>query len=159
MEATLVPLLVDWLTLGDLVRLHEALCDREVDVPLELRVVLRTRLDLRNVPGTIYPWSTKPFARLLFSYMNQSKTRCRECGKGCRRLSRVCFECADDARSYRAMVSRKDLRTTSDGWRIKERRLLQALSTIRVVTSTSTGAYLYWRRDALDALASCESCD
>jgi len=52
------------------------------------------------------------------------------------------------------MVSRNDLRTTADGWRIRERRLLQALSTIRVVASTSTGAYLYWRRDALNALAS-----
>lgn len=149
MWTELVPLFVDWLTLGDLARLHEALCDRETDVPLELRHVLRTRLCLVH-----HPSSTRPFARLLSSYMNHSKTRCRECGTGCRRQSRVCFTCAGDARSYRAMVSRNDLRTTPDGWRIKERRLLQALSTIRVVTSTSTGAYLYWRRDALNALAS-----
>ena len=149
MEVTLVPLLVDWLTLGDLARLHEALCDREADVPFELRHVLRARLGLVHPPS-----STHPFTRLLSSYMNRSKTRCRECGVHCRRLSRVCFECAGDVRSYRAMVARKDLRTTSDGFRIRERRLLQALSTIRVVTSTSTGAYLYWRRDALNALAS-----
>jgi hypothetical protein len=153
MEVTLVPLLVDWLTLGDLVRLHEALCDREANVPRELRAVLRARLGLLHLPGLLHPWSTKPFARLLSSYMNKSKTRCRECGMHCRRLSYVCFECAGDARSYRAMVSRNDLRTTPDGWRIRERRLLQALTTIRVVTSTSTGAYLYWRREALDALA------
>lgn len=150
MEVTLVPLLVDWLTLGDLARLHEALCDRETDIPLELRHVMRARLGLSRPP----PTHARPFARLLSSYMNECKTRCRECGVHCRRLSRVCFECASDARSYRAMVSRNDLRTTPDGWRIKERRLLQALSTIRVVTSTSTGAYLYWRRDALNALAS-----
>ena len=151
MEA-IVPLLVDWLTLGDLARLHEALCDRETDVPLETRHVLRARLGLSRPPST----HARTFARLLSSYMNQSKTRCRECGRSCRRLSRVCFECAGDARSYRAMVSRNDLRTTPYGWRIKERRLLQALTTICVVTCTSTGAYLYWRRDALNALASCD---
>ena len=39
MLTAIVPLLVDWLTLGDLVRLHEALCDRDSDVPLELRHV------------------------------------------------------------------------------------------------------------------------
>jgi hypothetical protein len=149
MDVTLVPLLVDWLTLGDLARLHEALCDREANVPRELRAVLRARLGLVR-PPSIHPG---PFARLLSSYMNHSKTRCHECGVHCRRVSRVCFNCAGDVRSYRAMVSRNDLRTTPDGWRIKERRLLQALSTIRVVTSTSTGAYLYWRRDALNALA------
>lgn len=149
MEVTFVPLLVDWLTLGDLVRLHEALCDREVNVPLELRHVVRARLGLVRPPSL----SPCPFASLLSSYMSHSKTRCCECGVHCRRVSRVCFDCAGDARSYRAMVSRNDMRTTPDGWRVKERRLLQALSTIRVVTSTSTGAYLYWRRDALNALA------
>ena len=153
MEVTFVPLLVDWLTLGDLVRLHEALCDREVNVPLELRAVLRARLGLLHLPGILHPWSTTPFARLISSYMNHSKTRCCECGAHCRRVSRVCFDCAADARSYRAMVSRNDLRTTPDGWRVKERRLLAALSTVHVVTRTGTGAYLYWRRDALNALA------
>lgn len=152
MEVTLVPLLVDWLTLGDLARLHEALCDRDVDVSLELRHVMRVRLGLVRHPSN----HTHPFARILSSYMNHSKTRCHECGAYCRRMSRVCFDCAGLSTSYRAMVSRNDLRITSDGWRIKERRLLTALSTIRVVTSTSTGAYLYWRRDALHALASCD---
>lgn len=150
MEATLVPLLVDWLTLGDLVRLHEALCDREVDVPLELRHVMRVRLGLARPPSP-HP---RPFARILSLYMSDSKSRCCECGTACRRISHVCFECADDAHSYRAMVSRNDLRTTNDVWRIKERRLLAALSTIRVVTRTGAGAYLYWRREAEQALAS-----
>jgi len=150
MEVTLVPLLVDWLTLGDLVRLHEALCDREVNVPLELRHVVRARLGLVRPPSPL----PRPFALLLSSYMNHSKTRCCECGTVCRRLSHVCFDCADDAHSYRAMVTRNDLRTTSDGWRVKERRLLAALSTVCVVARTGAGAYLYWRRDAEQALAS-----
>ena len=149
MEVTLVPLLVDWLTLGDLARLHEALCDREADVPFELRHVLRARLGLVHPPSS----HAHSFARLVSSYMNHSKTRCRECGAHCRRVSRVCFECTGDPRSYRAMVTRNDLRAATNGWRIKERRLLRALSTVRVVASTSTGAYLYWRRDALHALA------
>lgn len=150
MEVTLVPLLVDWLTLGDLVRLHEALCDREANVPRELRAVLRARLGLVRPPSLL----PGPFARLLSSYMNKSKTRCRECGMHCRRVSHVCFDCADDAQSYRAMVTRNDLRTTPDGWRVKERRLRTALSTVHAVALTGTGAYLYWRREAERALAS-----
>lgn len=156
MEVVIVPLIVDWLTLGDIARLHEALCDRQTDVPRELRAVLRARLGIVHLPGILRPRSKMSFVGLISSYMNTSRTRCRECGIHCRRVSRVCFECASDAQSYRALVSRDDLRTTPDGWRIRERRLLKALRTIRVVTSTSNGAYLYWRRDALHALASCD---
>lgn len=148
MDVTLVPLLVDWLTLGDLVRLHEALCDREVNVSLEMRHVMRARLGLVRPPPHSYSLS-----QILSSYMSHSKTRCCECGTACRRTSRVCFDCADDVCSYRSMVSRDDLRITNDGWRIKERRLLRALSTVRVVTRTSAGAYLYWRREAEQSLA------
>ena len=148
MLTEIVLLLVDWLTLGDLARMHEALCDRDA-VSLELRHVLRARMGFVHPPSIAH---ARPFAGLLSSYMNFSTSRCRECGAPCRRLAHVCFDCADDQRSYRAMVSRNDLRMTPDGWIIKERCLLRALSTVRVVTSTRTGAYLYWRRDALHAL-------
>lgn len=141
-------LLIDWLTIGDLARLHEALCDRRMHISVEMSHVLRSRLGAARLPST-----QSTLVQILSPYMTNSRTRCRECGTPCRRKSHVCFHCANDPHSFRAMVSRNDLRTTSDGWRIRERRLLQALSTIRVVACTSTGAYLYWRREAVTALA------
>lgn len=143
-----MPLLVDALTLGDLARLQEALCDRSDEVSSEMRHVVRARLGLVRAP------SSSSLRRILSSHMSHSKTRCRECGAICRRQCRVCFRCANDVRSYRAMVSRNDLRWTADGWRIKERRLRMALEAVPVVTCTPVGAYLYWRRDAVAALAS-----
>ena len=140
-------LLVDWLTLGDLARLHEATCDRDA-VTAELRHVIRARLRLASVSA-----SPSSFTRALSAHMLGAKTRCCECGAPCRRLSHVCFACADDARSYRAMVTRNDLREPrADGVRVKERRLLRALAPLRVVTTTHGGAYLYWRREAVAAL-------
>ena len=147
MEAV-VPLLVDSLTLGDLARLHEALCDRSVEVSSEMRHVVRGRLGLVRAPS-----SSSTLRRILSTYLSHCRTRCRECGAVCRRQCRVCFRCANDARSYRSMVSRNDLRWTADGWQIKERRLRKALETVPVIACTPAGAYLYWRREAVAALA------
>lgn len=144
---TILPLLLDWFTIGDLARLHEAMCDRSAGISVEMSHVIRSRLGVLRLPST-----ERTLVQILSPYMTHSKTRCRECGIPCRRQSHVCFHCANDPHSFRSMVSRNDLRTTSDGWRIRERRLLQALSTIKVVTRTSTGAYLYWRREAVTAL-------
>ena len=141
-------LLVDWLTLGDLARLHEAACDRDASSP-ELRHVIRARLHLATASTS----TSSSFTRVLSTHMLGAKTRCCECGAPCRRRSHVCFACAVDERSFRAMVSRNDLRQPrTDGFRVKERRLLQALAPVRVVTTTYGGAYLYWRREALAAL-------
>lgn len=150
MEVTLVPLLIDWLTLGDLARLHEALCDREVNVPLELRHVMRVRLGIVRPPSSI----AHSFVHILSTYMSDSRSRCCECGTACRRISLVCFDCADDARSFRSMVSRNDIRAANNGWRIKEQRIMRALQKVRIVTRTVAGAYLYWRRETEEALAS-----
>ena len=143
---SILPLILDWLTIGDLARLYHAMCDRST-ISTEMSHVLRSRLYVVRPPST-----QRTLVQTLSSHMIHSKTRCRECGTQCRRKSHVCYRCANDPHSFRSMVSRNDLRTTSDGWRIRERRLLQALSTIKVVSSTSTGAYLYWRREALQAL-------
>ena len=144
----ILPLLLDSLTIGDLARLYEAVCDRSTDMTVEMRHVIRSRL------GVVRPQPAQlTLVQTLSLYMTNSKTRCRECGTPCRRLSHVCFHCADNTQSYRAMVSRNDLRMTSNGWRIRERRLLQALSTVNIVARTKTGAYLYWRREATAALS------
>lgn len=148
MEDT-VPYLIDWLTIGDTVRLHEALCDRDMNLTVEMRHVVRARLGLTRIRSH----SSTTLSRMLSSYMSESRTRCRECGTACRRKSLVCFRCAFDIRSYRCMVTRSDLRTTPDGWRIKERRLIKGLENVRIVALTNTGAFLYWRREALAALS------
>ena len=147
----LVPIIIDYLTLGDMTRLYEALCDRGTRVPSELHHVLYTRLNLTCSNSHIS--RARTWSRNISSHMTHSKTRCRECGAHCRRLSHVCFDCARDPRSYRSMVSRNDLRKTPSGWNIKERILLRALSTIRVVTITKNGGYMYWRREAEESLA------
>ena len=144
--------LVDWLTLGDLARLHETVCDRDT-VSTEMRHIVRHRLGFARTPAVC----EHRFTRMLSLHMLHSGTRCRECGVACRRQSLVCYSCASDVRSYRSMVSRNDLRTTDDGWTIKERRLLQLLKTVHIVTRTSNGQFFYWRREAVAALRSVQN--
>lgn len=147
LSTVLIQCLVDFLSLGDIVRLHTAICDRET-MTSEMRHVLMARFGMTRVPSHIGTVSS-----LVSSIMLASRSRCCECGVTCRRQSLVCYDCAAAEQSYRSMVSRKDLRTTSDGWRVKERRLLRVLATVKIVARTSNGEFLYWRREAVHALS------
>lgn len=148
--AAVVPCLADHLTLGDLVRLSEALCDR-VPLTSEMRGVLSRRLSYsRTVRGA------GTFASVASTIMRRTHSRCRECGVLCSRKCRVCRRCSGDPASYTALVSRADLillyHTQTGGWTLRRSAMLRRLASVRVVTCKSTGAYLYWRREALRAL-------
>ena len=147
MELTIVNCLVEWLTLGEIARLHEALCDH-TPPSKEIAHVIRDRLCLSKTPR-----ASATVITLLSSYMSNSRVRCRECGTGTQRQCKVCFTCANDATSYRSMVSRNDLRRLSDGWIVRERHLRKICATLHVVAMTSTGGHFYWRRESFVAFS------
>lgn len=142
--------LVEHLPLGALVRVLEALCDRS-EVSSEMRAVLVGRIAYKRpvrAAGT--------FAHVTSTIMHRTRSRCRECGVLCTRKCAVCWRCSRDPHSYVALVSRAELvylhQQQTEGWTMRRSALLRRLAPVRVVTCTPTGAFLYWRKEALQSL-------
>ena len=149
--AVLFPCLIEHLPLAALVRVLEALCDR-AEASLEMRAVFAARLSYKRpvrAAGT--------FAHVASTIMRHTRIRCRECGFLCTRKCAVCWRCSRDPHSYVALVSRAELiylyEQEMEGWHLRRSALLRRLAPVRVVTCTQTGAYLYWRKEALQALS------
>ena len=141
--ADVVDLLYDHLTLGDVVRLHEATCVRET-ASAEMRHLFFARVGRKPAP-----WNGTA-AQLAAHLVARTRTRCRECGVRCARKCRVCVACARD--SYRALVTRADVALVlhaETGWRPSTTSVARRLAHLRVVGQTPRGAYLYWRSEAI----------
>ena len=148
-----VPLVLDLLTIADVVRLLEAVCAREhVIPPAQMQAFVQERLGLvRPLPA----WETSANASCVVSVlMRSSRTRCKECGTRTHRQCEVCVACAADVRSYRSQVTFRALleMNVAREWRLSANSIRRKLSGLRVVALGRTGARLYWRREAVQVL-------
>ena len=147
-----VDCLYDHLSVGDIVRLHEAMCVRDSTSDELLHLVFAR---VGRVPRKNISWRLTA-AQVASRLLSGTRTRCRECGVRCMRRCRVCATCACDHSSYRALVTRADLVLhvwAETGWRMSYTSMAQRVSHLQIVGRTPRGAHLYWRRDALAALA------
>lgn len=135
-------LLIEYLRLADVARLHEALCVRD-DYDVAIAHQLWTRIGLvRRLREPSLQW--------VFRYVAASSHRCRECGSQTARSCRVCKSCADAEDSFFALRDRKYARARRPPG-MRSRRMEQLLSELFPVTKTAYGAYLHWKAD-LDEL-------
>ena len=138
--ACLVPL-SEHLAAADVLCVWTALA-RPTAWPDEVTMLLaaRMRLRFRGRAATM---------RGLCAVMAQTR-RCRECGRPTRHVPRVCLPCAADPRARFALVSRAELRRAAPAARVRgfEARM-RALPVAKV---SRAGKYLYWRREAEQAL-------
>lgn len=138
--AEVLELLAPLLTLGDVCRLRRALgAAWRDDATWPVAVVHVQRLRV----GLVRPTTLGALAAAV-----AAGRRCAECGAPTRARPRVCQRCAADPRSPVALWTRRQIvaHFSDRAPSAVRRRIVERLCRVKV---NATGAFCYWRRDAL----------
>jgi len=135
---SILEVLADYLTLGELFRLRRAIGTRAFDdVPHVADLAVR-RLGLVRMAPTLRNVA-----------LCMTKHRCRECGARTQRAVLVCHSCADQKNGYFELISRRGMALR---WRgVRAGTIRRAYSRLSPSSVRATGEFLYWRA-AVDAL-------
>lgn len=139
--------LLEFLTLGEIFRLHRALAHANA-LPKDTIHVVAQRMQLKIVRPS---FTLNTLSRRMYA------GRCVECGVRCACRPVVCAGCTRSETSFRSMVTRAEIRSMRRERGLPRRRSI-ALVQLCInghVKRGRLGAFYYWRKD-VERILECE---
>jgi len=134
-----MPLLIDFLSVGDVFRLARALCMGREYNDAEVAACISRRMEYKKLTAlTLVQLSERMWNR----------GRCWECGIKTSRLVRICEVCGVGDCLYAALRDRDYIYDCNEARRIPFKNLRNVIRTrLKRAARRSTGKHLFWKRD------------